>query len=262
MEPIVATVRIERERVEAPDFYPFAIPAVRALLERGSLDLHPQVTFLVGENGSGKSTLIEGLAISAGFNAEGGTRNFGFDTRASHSPLHEVLRLVRRTRPLRHGFFLRAESLFNVATEIERLDKGGGGPRVIDSYGGVDLHEQSHGEAFLAVIQHGFRRGGFYVLDEPEAALSPQRQLALMALMHGLTEVDADDRDGPAQFVIATHSPILMAFPHARIYEVGDRGLEEIAFEDTEHVRITRGFLNAPEVYLRALFAPGELQGP
>lgn len=228
------------------DAYPFAIPAVKALDE---LAFDPKVTFLVGENGSGKSTLVEGIAVAARFNAEGGSRNFGFGTRRSESALHQYLRLVRGIRRIRDGFFLRAESYFNVATEIERLDRENPGPPLIDSYGGVSLHEQSHGESFIALAEHRLRGDGFYIFDEPEAALSPQRQLTLLAIIHDLVE------NRGSQFLIATHSPILLAYPGALIYQLGPSGIETIAYEDTDHYKITRDFLNSRDSYFKHLFA-------
>jgi predicted ATPase len=156
------------------DQYPFCLPAVRTLQQ---IDLHPKVTYFVGENGSGKSTLLEAIAVSLGFNAEGGSKNFRFDTRRSHSVLNEYLRIVKGVKRPRTGFFLRAESFFNVASEIERLDEGPGGPPVINSYGGRSLHEQSHGESFLALMLERFSRQGLYVLDEPEAAHAIERAL-------------------------------------------------------------------------------------
>jgi predicted ATPase len=203
---------------------------------------------VIGENGAGKSTLIEAIAVLAGFNAEGGSKNFRFGTRRSESCLHQFMRPVRGHRRPRDGFFLRAESYFNVATEIERLDEEQGGPRVIDAFGGVSLHEQSHGESFLALATHRFRGQGLYILDEPEAALSPQRQLALLSIIHEHVEERA------SQFVIATHSPILMAYPNARICRLGADGIEQVAYEDTEHYRITRDFLNSPERFFKTLF--------
>ncbi len=246
MEALVRSMRIEWDRVETPGAYPFHLPAVRAVKE---LDFHPHVTFLIGENGSGKSTMIEAIAVAAGFNAEGGTKNFRFGTRTSESDLCQHTRLIKGTRRMEDGFFLRAESLFNVATEIEKLG-------VVGSYGGVSLHEQSHGESFLAVVQHRFQPNGLYVLDEPEAALSPQRQLVLLAEMHRLAT-----REG-AQFVIATHSPILMAYPGATIYELGESGTHQVAYEDTEHYRLTRSFLLDPERYFRHLFADDDEPSP
>ena len=179
--------------------------------------------------------------ILAGFNAEGGSKNFRFDTRRSESCLHEFMRPVRGHRRPRDGFFLRAESYFNVATEIERLGVG-------DSYGGVSLHEQSHGESFLALAMHRFGAQGLYILDEPEAALSPKRQLSLLSIIHDLVEQHA------SQFIIATHSPILMAYPNALLYRLGTNGIEQVAYEDTEHYTITRDFLNSPERFFKSLF--------
>lgn len=239
-------VRLVRDSV--PDFnvFPFSIPAIHSLDE---LDLDAKVTFLIGENGSGKSTLIEAVAVLAGFNAEGGSKNFRFGTRRSESCLHQFMRPVRGLRRPRDGFFLRAESYFNVATEIERLDdEPGGGPPIIASYGGVSLHEQSHGESFLALAAHRLRGNGLYILDEPEAALSPQRQLTLLSIIHDLVEERA------SQLVIATHSPILMAYPKALIYRLAPNGIERVAYEDTEHYRITRDFLSSPERFFKGLF--------
>src|SRR5687767_1157114 len=186
-------IRLVRERVTDFDTYPFSIPSVRLLDE---LELDPKLTFLIGENGSGKSTLIEAIAVLAGFNAEGGSKNFRFGTRRSESCLHQFMRPVRGHRRPRDGFFLRAESYFNVGTEIERLDAEPGRDRIIDGYGGVSLHEQSHGESFLALATHRFRGQGLYILDEPEAALSPQRQLTLLSIINAHVEERA------SQFVI------------------------------------------------------------
>ncbi len=230
-------IRLKREEVPSFDRYPFNLPAVRHLEE---LVFHPRVTFFIGENGSGKSTLLEALAVALDFNPEGGSRNFNFGTRDSHSDLHRYLRLSRGIMRPRDGFFLRAESFFNVATEIERLG-------VIDSYGGVSLHEQSHGEAFLALMMNRFGVEGLYLLDEPEAALSPQRQLSVLTRLHELAE------DG-SQFVIATHSPILMAYPEATIYLFSTDGIERVEYTDTEHYRVTRDFLLRPQRMLDILF--------
>ncbi|WP_157554716.1 AAA family ATPase [Nocardia crassostreae] len=235
---------LDRPAVPSFDDYPFSLPVVRGLSE---LELHPRVTFIVGENGSGKSTLLEAIATTWGFNPEGGTRNFSFSTRSSHSGLNEYLRLVKSTHRPRDGFFLRAESFFNVATNIEELDREPmSTPRVIDSYGGVSLHEQSHGESFFALLMHRFGGHGFYVLDEPEAALSPSRQLAMIARIHELVQARS-------QFLIATHSPILMSYPDAWIYQIGSDGYELVEYEDTEHYRITRTFLDNPAKYLDEL---------
>lgn len=234
----IRALYLERDRVQSFDAYPFSIPAVRAL---DRLELDAPVTFLVGDNGAGKSTLVEAIAVAAGFNAEGGSRNFNFKTRSSESDLHRFIRLVRGVRRPRDGYFLRAESFFNVATEVENL----GAQR---SHGGRSLHEQSHGESFLQLAMTRFGDNGLYVMDEPEAALSPQRQLSLLSIMHRLVETGA-------QFVIATHSPILMAYPGALIYGLGTDGLAQVAYEETEHFQITRDFLNGRERYFQHLFA-------
>jgi len=236
-----------RDKIASFDAYPYNLPAVRNL---ETLPLHRAVTFLVGENGSGKSTLLEALAIAAGFNAEGGSRNFHFTTRASHSELHRCLRLARSHKRPRTGFFLRAESFFNVATEIDALNGMAPSlPTLLDSYGGRSLHEQSHGESFIALLQHRFGPHGLYFLDEPEAALSPSRQMAALVRIHELV------REG-SQFIIATHSPILMAYPDAMILAVGEHGLAPIRYEDTEHYALTRRFLNDTAGMLGRLLGP------
>jgi predicted ATPase len=205
------------------------------------------VTFFIGENGSGKSTLIEAIAVAAGFNAEGGSKNFRFSTRCSESALSSYLRLARKASP-RDGFFLRAESYFNVGTEIERLDQEPGAPPILPAYGGISIHEQSHGESFLALMTHRFRGHGLYILDEPEAALSPSRQLSFLALMHAL----AQEQD--SQFIIATHSPIIMAYPYAKIMYLNTEGLQEVDYEETEHYRITRDFFIRRIAIFKELF--------
>ena len=225
-------VTLLRDKVDSFDRYPFALPVVRTL---DFIDLHPRITFLVGENGSGKSTLLEAMAVALGFNPEGGSANFNFATRESHSELHEYLRIAKGYKRRRNGFFLRAESWFNLGTEIERLDEGPGGP-IIRAYGGRSLHEQSHGESFMALLKNRFKPDGLYLLDEPEAALSPARQIEALSRVHELVLQDS-------QFVIATHSPILMAYPDALILHCGPTGLQPIRYEDTEHFRITRDFL-------------------
>ncbi len=245
MQPAAGYLRAVRlVRDSVPDFkvYPFAIPSIQSLDE---LELDAKVTFLIGENGSGKSTLIEAIAVLAGFNAEGGSKYFRFSTRGSESCLHQFMRPVRGHRRPRDGFFLRAESYFNVATEVEQLGVG-------HYYGNVSLHEQSHGESFLALATHRFYGDGLYILDEPEAALSPQRQLTLLSIIHDLVEQRA------SQLVIATHSPILMAYPKALIYRLAPSGIERVAYEDTEHYRITRDFLSSPERFFKGLFRRSE----
>ena len=219
-------ISIDRSKVPSFDDYPYCLPVCRNMEE---IDLHTAVTFLVGENGTGKSTLLEAIAIASGFNAEGGSRNFGFSTRASHSCLHEALAIRRGLRRPQDGFFLRAESFYNVATEVENLGVSG--------YGSRSLHEQSHGEAFMTLVMERFRGSGLYLLDEPEAALSPSRQLALLARLHQLVQADS-------QFIIATHSPILMAYPHSTIFLLTERAITPVKYTDTEHYAVTRQLLN------------------
>jgi predicted ATPase len=240
----IKSVNLKKDRVESFDKYPYSIPAIKHL---ELLPLDEKVTFLIGENGSGKSTLIEAIAVLAGFNAEGGTKNYDFSTKNTHSKLYCDLQVVRGVRRERDGYFLRAESYFNVATEIERLDEGGGGAPIISYYGGKSLHEQSHGESFLALIKHRFREESLLILDEPEAALSPLRQLTLLKRMNELTQ-------SGCQFIIATHSPIIMAFPSATIYQLDAQGIAPIAYEETEHFRITLDFLRSQDSFFRHLF--------
>lgn len=228
-------VELLEQKVPSFATYPFAIPAIGALRER--LTLHPQVTILVGENGAGKSTLIEGIAVAAGFNAEGGSTGFSFSTRSSESEVGRCLRIARTERRPRTGYFLRAESFFNVATNIEELDREPAlAPPIIDSYGGKSLHEQSHGESFWTLVQHRFGPSGLYILDEPEAALSPRRQISLLERIAELVKQGS-------QFVIATHSPILSAVPGALIYALSDRGIQSIRYEETDCFVITKAFL-------------------
>lgn len=241
--PFLRSIILMRDRIENPDVYPFSLPAVQAL---DGLELSA-VTYFIGENGTGKSTILEALAVASGFNAEGGTINFKFATRRSESPLHRCIRMARAPRRPRTGFFLRAESFFNLATEIERLDaEPSFGPPLIDSYGGRSLHEQSHGESFLALLKHRFGPNGLYILDEPEAALSPSRQLSLLVRMHELIQ------DG-SQFIIATHAPIVLAYPNVTIYQLDGRGISSVEYDQTEHVQLTRDFLNDRGRMLRRL---------
>jgi predicted ATPase len=221
--------------------YPWDLSAVAAL--EAGLALNPRVTYLIGENGSGKSTLLEAIAVAAGMNPEGGSSNFAFSTRESHSELGQAMRLVRGVRRPRTDFFLRAESLFTAATYLENLPCNPLAP-----YGGASLHEQSHGEAFLAVMIERFGPDGFYLLDEPEAALSTQNCLTCLRRIHELV------LEG-SQFIIATHSPIVLAYPDATIYSCQDDGLEAVSYDDADPVRLTQSFLGAREHFLGQLFA-------
>ena len=231
------------DRVQDREAYPFGLPVLRSFQE---LEFHPKVTFIIGENGSGKSTLIEALAIAWGFNPEGGSKNFNFTTAPAHSMLHKYLKLIKSPRRPRDGFFLRAESYFNVATTIDQLDEAPGGPPIKDAYGGKSLHAQSHGESFFALLENRLRGNGLYIFDEPEAALSPSRQLSMLVRMNDLIRNNS-------QFIIATHSPILMAYPEAWIYQIGEKGIDRIAYEDTEHFQVTKSFLNGRERMLEQL---------
>ena len=216
------------------------IPAIRSMMEGRSIPLTAPVTCLVGENGIGKSTMIEGIAVAAGFNPEGGSRNFAFSTSDSHSELHSLLTLARAAYP-DDGFFLRAESFYNAISYIDLV-------RAAGSYGGESLHNMSHGEGFLALVQNRFGGNGLYILDEPEAALSPTRLLTLLMEIRRLVEQNS-------QFIIATHSPILMAYPGAQILELSEAGIRSVDYRDTEHYLVTRRFLQDPEGMLRQLWA-------
>lgn len=223
------------------------LPVISNLKKMGELRLSKPVTFLIGENGVGKSTLIEGIAVAMGFNPEGGTVNFSFSTKESHSNLHEYLTVSRGFKKHRDGFFLRAESFYNVASNIDDMDSEPGfGPPIISSYGGISLHEQSHGESFMALVENRFYGNGLYILDEPEAALSPMRLMRLMCCMKELVNKNS-------QFIISTHSPILMTFPDAEVLEITQDGIRSVDYKDTEHFIITKRFMDAPERIIQDL---------
>lgn len=242
--PYIQKVTLKSDLVESMKVYPFNIPAIKLL---NSIELGSEVTIFVGENGSGKSTLLEAIAINSGFNPEGGTKNFNFKTRNTHSNLHEYLRLSKSFKKYKDGFFLRAESFYNVATNIDELDEApGGGALIKDSYGGKSLHHQSHGESFLSLMINRFGGDGLYILDEPESALSPSRQLTVVSKMNQLIKQNS-------QFIIATHSPILMAYPNALIYQIDSSGIYPIKYENTEHYKITKAFINNPKPLLQEL---------
>lgn len=230
-----------------PGLYISDLPAVRGLAGEG-LEFNSPVTFFTGDNGTGKSTLIEAIAVAWGFNPEGGSRNFNFSTKNTHSPLCELITLSRMpTRP-RDGWFLRAESFYNAASRIESIDAIPAASRkIIESYGGRSMHDMSHGESFLTLILERFGGRGFYILDEPEAALSPSRQLALLARMKTLCDADS-------QFIIATHSPILLAYPGAEIFEFGADGIKLTPYRQTSSYTLTRRFLTDPDSLLDEIF--------
>jgi len=219
--------------------YVCRLPVVKNLMLKGELKFNKNISFFVGENGTGKSTLLEAIAVAYGFNAEGGTKNFSFHTKQTHSNLAGKLKISKRKYP-KDGFFLRAESFYNVATEIDRLDEIF---PLLGSYGGKSLHQQSHGESFFNLILNRFGGNGIYLLDEPEAALSPSRQMALIAQMHQLEKRNS-------QFIIATHSPILLAYPNAEIYELTEEDIKLTPYEETEHYIITKQFLEHPQKML------------
>lgn len=238
----LTSIRLRRQLPQ--ESYLCGLPPVRYLMEGGVLHFDTPVTFLVGENGSGKSTLLGGSPWPAASTPRAAP---GISPFPPGHPLAsgEYLTPARRRYP-KDGFFLRAESFYNVATHIDELDETTPGPRLIDSYGGVSLHNQSHGESFLALVEHRFGGQGLYLLDEPEAALSPARLLTLMVMLDQLVKKES-------QFVIATHSPILMAFPGARIYQLGEAGVTMAEYRETEHYQLTRRFLENPERMLHYL---------
>ena len=237
-KPYLRSVSLKRDQISSFDSYPFSIPAVREL---DTLEFHPDVTFLVGENGSGKSTLIEAIAMSLGFGAEGGTKNVQFRTANDTSPLHQYLKLARSFGKPKDFYFLRAESFYNVATYMEEVG-------YLAGYGDKSLHARSHGEAFITLLTDKLRGNGLYIFDEPEAALSPTRQLAALRLIHQLVQDES-------QFIIATHSPILLSYPGAKILLLDGTGLSGVKYEDTEHYAVTKDFLNNYKGTLRHLLS-------
>lgn len=220
--------------------YPFSIPAVR---DFESVDLSKSVTCFVGENGTGKSTLVESIAVAAGFNAEGGTKNYNFSTLDTTSALAGTLALIRGSRREKYGYFLRAESFYTTANYAENGTFSQHGPSPI-LFDGKHIHEQSHGEAFFAIIKDF--RPGLFIFDEPESALSPQRQLALLITMSDLVKRGS-------QIILATHSPILLAYPDANIYQLSETGVNKVEYDDVEHVSLTRDFLTNPTRYIQRL---------
>lgn len=232
-------IDVSLDKKDIPDDYPYNLPVVKNLEK---LVFDPKITFIIGENGAGKSTLLEAIALAMGFNAEGGTKNFNFETKSTHSELYKRIKLTKGIKFPKDGFFLRAESFYNVATEVENL-----GPEITKYYGGKSLHAQSHGESFISLIQNRFKGNGLYILDEPEAALSPANQLKLLALVHELLKQNS-------QFIIATHSPIIMAYPGANIFEVSENSIEKVDYENTSHYQLTKYFLTNRAKVLKELF--------
>lgn len=220
------------------DSYLSELPVVQYLHSIDRLNFEKPVTFLVGENGTGKSTLLEAIAVAMGFNPEGGSRDFSFSTKASHSELYRFLTTIKTISP-QDGFFLRAESFYNTASFLDENS-------TLDRYGGISFHEQSHGESFLSLVVNRFDGNGLYILDEPEAALSPQRLLSLIVAIDDLVQKNS-------QFLIATHSPILMAYPNAEILQLSENGIERIRYKDTQHYIIAKQFLDRPEQMMQYL---------
>lgn len=228
-------VSIMRENIKSFDHYPFSIPAIKSFYQ---IEFKSNVTFFVGENGSGKSTLLEAIAYQCGFNTAGGSRNNLYDVPASESALADYIKLSWMPK-ITNGFFLRAESFYHFASHIDAVNNTG-----FESYGGRSLHKRSHGESFLALFMNRFKGKAIYLLDEPEAALSPSRQLAFLRILHDLT------RSGDAQFIIATHSPILLGYPNSIILSFDDGEINEISYEMTNQYQITKYFLQHREKVL------------
>ena len=234
-------ITLLRDRVEDWKSYPFSVPAISSLEE---LALRSRICFFAGENGTGKSTLLEAIAVHYGFGREGGTRSFSNDTTESNHSVDPLVRVLRLSFDKRTGagYFLRAEGFFNSVTYLDNLGMS-------EFYGGRSLHTRSHGEAFFKLLELKFQRNGLFLLDEPEAALSPQRQLAFLVLLHDVLKKHKD-----AQFIISTHSPVLLGYPKAQIVSFDDGPLHEIEYEETAPMQIVQRFVNQRERFLEELF--------
>jgi predicted ATPase len=248
---VLKKLTLLRERVADWQMYPFSVAAIR---EFGELTFRSRIAFFAGENGTGKSTLLEAIAAHYGFGREGGNRSFRNDsTESNHSiePLVKALRLAFDVRT-GAGFFLRAESFFNTASHIDVLDQEPAphAPPVSAAYGGRSLHTRSHGETFFTLLDLKFRRNGLFLLDEPEAALSPQRQLSFLVLIHDVLRKFKD-----AQFIISTHSPVLLAYPKAQIFSFDEGRIQEVDYEETGSFQVVHRFLAEREEFLEELFA-------
>lgn len=233
----ITSLKINWNKQEYKDYY----NNINSLKNLNSLDFKKKITFFVGENGSGKSTLLEAIAVNYGFNPEGGSINYNFSTKSTHSSLADFLILSKGIRA-KDGFFLRAESFYNVASYVDDIGVD------LDGYGGKSLHEQSHGESFLTLINNRFRGNGLYLLDEPEAALSPQRQLSLLITINELV-------NNNSQFIIVTHSPILLGIDDACIYSFDNEGINQVTYEETESYNITKLFIENRKLLLKNLYS-------
>jgi predicted ATPase len=238
---LLKSITLLRERVQDWDTYPFCVPAIRAFEQ---LTLRSRVCFFAGENGTGKSTLLEAIAAHYGFGREGGNRNFSNDSTASNHSMDQLVKALRLAFDVRTGagFFLRAESFFNAATYVDQIG-------VTEFYGGRSLHTRSHGETFFTLLELKFQRNGLFVLDEPEAALSPQRQLAFLVLIHDVLKKFKD-----AQFIISSHSPVLLGYPGAQIISFDEGSVHEVEYEETESMQIVQHFMNNRKSFLKDLF--------
>ena len=225
------------------DSYPFNLPIVRNLK---TLEFSKSVTYIVGENGSGKSTLLEAIANLLGLNAEGGSKNFNFSTQETHSTLYEDLRAVRADISYRNTFFFRAESFYNVASEVDRLAKED--KKMLYSYGGISLHKQSHGESFMSLFTNRLRNKGLYIFDEPEAALSYMNQLRFLVWMK-------DSVNAGSQIIISTHSPVILAYPDADIYVAEDGILKHSSYYDCYIYRDMLAFITNKDLVIKELFS-------
>ena len=235
-EQFIQHISIDWNKIEENSY----LRKIEAIHNLEELVFEKPITFLVGENGSGKSTLLEAIAVAYGFNPEGGTKNYSFSTYDSHSKLYEAIRVAKGFRKAKWGYFLRAESFYNVATKEEEYADWG--------HPSQKYHEKSHGESFLALAQNQLRPNGLYLFDEPEAALSPQRQLTL------LMEICSCAKQG-SQFIIVTHSPILLGIPGAQIISFDDGFVHNCEYEDTESYKVTEMFINNREILLKRLLS-------
>lgn len=242
-ELYIHSLELQRDKIVNHQEFPFSLEVIKSLKR---LKFDTKVTFLIGENGVGKSTLLEAIAINYGFNPEGGSKNFVFSTNDSHSDLHRYVRLAKGVKMPKDNFFLRGDNIFNLSTEVDRLNSDG---KLSESYGGKSLHHKSHGESFLSVFMNRLRGNGLYLVDEPETALSLTSQMALLAKMHDLVQKNS-------QFIICTHSPIILSYPSATIYHVSELGIRKTNYEETDICNLYRTFILGKEKMLAQILRP------